>query len=37
MLFIPSAGDEEENEDDYQTLLRLGENEDIEEALHRLT
>jgi hypothetical protein len=34
MLLKPRAGNEEEDEDDYQTLLRLGENKNTKKAFH---
>jgi len=35
-MLEPRTGHEEQHENDHETLLRLGENEELEEAFHRL-
>jgi hypothetical protein len=35
-MLEPRAGDQQQHENDHEALLRLGENEELEEAFHRL-
>jgi hypothetical protein len=35
-MLEPRAGDEQQHENNNEALLRLGENEEVEEAFHRL-